>query len=472
MIEQIEWHQAGIDELQSPFQRGKQERPLRITFHSEALSHLTGKEQVAYDALRELARLPEIEAVQMEPGEYPHMQIASEASNDGYLSVSIIHNGEPISINHGIHPSRISFASVQYFSGQYDQSHPDFQATRSDLIAAEAHHAIGRDIFVTSSPRLLHHRRVLRHVNARTPSETAKLVGLFLRSRDNWIYRFVGTATYETSRSDYYWRLTRHLLPNMWRYNSACAQVGQILDDDTAHLSQSILLRCARALQARDAIGFEYYIPQRIATMDNFTYHFEYLTLLLSGAFDAQAIVADRVYDVAAKEIGAKLQNPKFVKKLRKKGARDLCDLLEGRPYKNLEILLRRLRNTIHGASLNTFTSIVSSEPEKSFVTVPIELQDELIQAANDYSTLEQWGLIREEHRHYDGDTRETTLEVGVFIEPYTFSVTLVEECFKMIDEVAARTELERLLRYVEPSSISSGPPSSWDDVDRYALLG
>jgi len=85
------------------------------------------------------------------------------------------------------------------------------------------------------------------------------------------------------SRGRFYWVLARNKLPNMRRYFSGCVYAGAVRKDDTLYLGQSVLMRCARALEARDAIGFNFYIPQNNDVRDAIMYHFDYLMLLLSG---------------------------------------------------------------------------------------------------------------------------------------------------------------------------------------------
>ena len=56
MIERIEWNNHP-NELPSPFMRGKGERPLRITFHSQSLINLSDEENSIVELLRELVKL-------------------------------------------------------------------------------------------------------------------------------------------------------------------------------------------------------------------------------------------------------------------------------------------------------------------------------------------------------------------------------------------------------------------------------
>jgi len=67
------------------------------------------------------------------------------------------------------------------------EAHPNSKAMLADLIVAQAHRAVDQDIMVTTSPCLLQRRTdaSVSETNPRLPSETAQIVGLCLRTRNN-----------------------------------------------------------------------------------------------------------------------------------------------------------------------------------------------------------------------------------------------------------------------------------------------
>jgi len=321
---------------------------------------------------------------------------------------------------------------------------------RKDLIAAQAHRALHQDILITSSPWLLEHRThsIVREANPRTPTEAAQIVSLFLRSRGNYTFWASESGQRRFNRGLFYWVLARHRLPSTWRYFSACVEAQKIRNDDILLLGQSILTRCVRALQARDAIGERFYVPQNNDTRDNTMYHFDYLTLVLAGAFDAQARVAHRAYSVKKpKERQAYFRRKDFRKALKRYGAQELHNLVSDQNCQDVLTPLYELRNTIHGSSLLTLAYQSGIEPETSFVEVPPVYGDVLWEAAERCGSPERWGL-----------TREHTL----LLEPYTYSITLVEERFGLIDAIAAATNVTGLFPegYSIPQ-LMDGPPES-----------
>lgn len=434
MIERINWpepHLLRNGQLPSPFLRGRQERSLRITFHISALATLPQTEAEALAALRELAHLPEIEALQTELGDFPCIEIGDLGDDADHVPINVTYeNGSTMST--AISPPRQFRRIAVKLVHEARLDHPKTEAILSDLLTAQAHCALGQDILVTLSDTLLGHRdkSIVGKANPRKPTETAQIVGLFLRSRANYTYRASESSKMGFDRGLFYWVLVRHRLPGMWRYFSACVRAAEARSDDTSGLGQSILVRCARAMQARDAIGEQFYCPQDNNTRDSMMYHFDYLTMLLAGSLDAQARIAHRAYGMKGSERSASFRNSQFVRCLKSHGGKDLCCLASGQNFRDIMTLLYTLRNTIHGSRLPSLAYGVSARRQESFAAVPAGFEKSVWEAAVRCGSPEKWGLIREH---------------GLLLEPYTFSLVLVEECFKIIDDVAKATDVSAL---------------------------
>jgi hypothetical protein len=463
MIPHIVWARSDFGEPPSPFLHGKTERPLKITFHTSSFASATAEEAEAIEALRQLSNLPEIEALDTAPGTLPHLEIDSFENGDTLIPIKVTSQNR--TIRSGIpFPNQWPQIAAR-LAGQADPLHSETMATLVDLVIAQAHCQLRYDILITLSPRLLAHREkaFVREANPRAPSEAAQIVGLFLRTRDNYTWQAHQNARSAFDRGLFYWVLIRHRLPNLWRYFSACVHAEAARRDDILHLGQSILVRCARSIEARDAIGAQFFIPQGNNARDTIMYHFDYLTLLLAGAFDAQARVAHRAYRIdRPNERRASFRWPDFRDALRDKGANGLHNITSGQYYQDLMTLIHELRNTIHGAGLPSLAYQAGTQPEESFVTVLPEYSDRLWQAAERCGSSEKWGLIRMHE---------------VLLEPYTYAANLVNECFHQIDAIAAETNVTGLFPdgYDIPP-LQDGPPD--DDVfgerirKRLAVLG
>jgi hypothetical protein len=291
MIEYIKWPQNPNEPL-SPFLVVEGQRPIRITFHTSTFANLSAEEQEAFKALQDLSHLPEIDALQTEMGDFAQLQIGAF---DGKA-----HN-IPVSVKCDRYEKKASISNAHQLRNvaanlvaQTDLDHPAVTNMLNDLIVARAHYEIGQDIFVTQSKRLIRHRTLppVQDANPRTLVEAAQLIGLLLRSHDDYSW----STNKKLNRGWYYSILVHNRIPNLWRYRGVCAKAGEVRNDDTSYLGQSVLDRCVRVLQARDAIGEQFYIPQNNETQSVIMSHFDHLTLELNGVFDALARVTHRAY--------------------------------------------------------------------------------------------------------------------------------------------------------------------------------
>jgi hypothetical protein len=237
----------------------------------------------------------------------------------------------------------------------------------------------------------------------------------------------------ELDRRSIYKKLLRNQLPNLSYYIRACAHAESFGATGITYLAESALVRCTRALQARDEIGALFYKPQSNESRDAIMYHFDYLALLLAGTFDAQARIARLVYemrDIDERNAGFHLKQ--FKKAVRMSNALELYRLISNQQFLDLRTMLYDLRNSIHAAIWPTIASENYRDLEESFIKVPVHYQDKLWQAALRLGSPNNWGLVRDPE--------------FLLLEPYTYAVTLVKECFRQIDEITKLTNVRRLL--------------------------
>jgi len=330
---------------------------------------------------------------------------------------------------------------ASHLIGIDDTSHPKVKAMLDDLLIISSHQQENRDRLVTTSPMMIGNKEhVVQSANPRTPTEAAKIVGLFLRSRNDYTFKFENSVRIGTNRGAFYWVLMRNSIPSMWRYYSACVLAEDQRKDRTLLLGLSILNRCSRTLEARDAIGIGFYNKQNNDTRDSMVFHFDYLTLLLSGAFDALARVTFRVYQLTKpKEFSTQLQFRKkeFLKELKNKGANELVDYVSQPSVQALLEIVYNLRNTIHEASLTS----LSVKPhvlreEYSYITLSPDLEKIFKQNIQPY---------------YDPDACGLAQFHVLSFEPYTLASFLIRESFQIINKIALETDITRLF----PSKIN-----------------
>jgi hypothetical protein len=284
-----------------------------------------------------------------------------------------------------------------------------------------------------------------------------------LRTRGGYIFEARPSYYLTLDRRSIYEELLRHELPTISRYIKACAHAESFGAEGIAYLAQSVLVRCARALQARDEIGVLFYMPQSHDSRDSMMYHFDYLTLLLAGALDAEARVARRVYGIdRPDEVNTGFQRKGFLEALKRSSAIGLYNVVCGEYFCDLMKLLREIRNSIHGSVWPTIARENYTDPEESFIKVPPLYQDKIWQAALRCGSADKWGLIQ---------LNDFSM---LLLEPYSYAVNLIDECFRQIDEIATLTEVTRLLpANFDMTQLRDNEPSNQDQFvqERVELL-
>ncbi len=398
----------------TPFDNGHIERPIRVTFYNSTLNELIGLEKVAMDLLYEFASVesPNLLFLGTDPGKLPFIDIGNQPSG-GYIPVTIRYSEENQIqsgiLDHGQFPELAA-----HMVGRLEGSSSDYDQALHDLIVARAHHTVHQDILVTTSKWLLGNKEIgfIEDANPCLPSVAIKIIGLLLRTRGD--FRYAGRVAFD--RGLFYWVLVRHELLAMWRYFNACVYSEKLRGDDVLILGQSILVRCVRAVQARDEA----------------MYHFDYLTLLLSGALDAQARVAYRAYQttIPPNERNVSFRDSAFVTELGKIDP-NLAGFLNGDYFKDISLIISRMRNTIHGAGLTTMAYKNHVDSEKSYVRIPDADAQTIWDISEKYGSAWGWGLLK---------------LVGIIVfEPYAFSQKLLDHAFEIVNTIASLTQVEKL---------------------------
>lgn len=479
MINSIRWLDKTHDEFSSPFMRGEKERPLRLTFHTSALGDLSPADAESLEVLYELSHLPEIEALQTGQGDFSHIEIGEFDVNAEYVPVSIKRKDGITST--GIwFPKQWLNISKQLLEVATSGS-LEVDTTLEDILVARAHCQCNQDILITDSVRLLKNRfhNFLRDANPCTPSEAISIVGLYLRLRGNYTLMKTEKAHITTNRSQFYWTLAREKLHDMSRYIHFCSHSKKIRNDDIDDMAFSVPIRCARALEALDSIAEQFYISATYDSKDKMLYHFDYLTLLLSGALDAQARIAYRVYKIAEpkSERYSSFRRKDFRESLKSCGAQKLSQLVSDNYVDDLMTLLYELRNTIHAAALPIPQDQSEQHPEISFLTIPNNqstLANRIWECAGKCGSTDEWGLTRREYTLMQ-QGKEPEARNDVLLEPYTYASTLVSKIFDVINKIAVATEVERL--FPENYPVPELKPLSFEKIEeisrkRIVLLG
>jgi hypothetical protein len=422
MIRQIKWRSRSSDEPRSPFDRGKVTRPIRVILHSSSFDRADKHQLLAIELLRELTKLTgALEVIDTAPGSLPYLEI-EDCNRDGSTIPITVKDGKNWKIKSRI-PAPVNLFNAFVSSVEKSRSEGfDRQSAYEDFLVARADYELAYDILIT------------RSVNFRSPLEAVKIIGLLLRIRGGYLFEPLPHYYLELDRRSIYKELVRHKLPNLSRYISGCAHAEAFGANGITYLAESALVRCMRALQPRDEIGALFYMPQSNESRDAIMYHFDYLALLLMGAFDAQARVARRAYGInRPNDKNTGFRRDKFLKALNGGSATALHSFVCDQHFRDLGDLIREIRNSVHSSIWPTIASEYSGEPEESFIKVPPPYQDKIWQAALRCGSADDWGLQQ---------LKDFSM---VLLEPYSYAVNLIDKCFRQIDEIARLTDVRRL---------------------------
>jgi hypothetical protein len=445
MIRKIAWPDTFREG--NPFGGSNGFRSIRITLHSSSFSTISDEEKIALDIIIGLAGLDIVDAMSFDESVLPKIYIDHERSSNEYIGLRIIDaEGETIKFSgvtkSAINPNYISQLLGIYTSGDDEK----YQLFRKDILEAKSHGALRRDIFITISDLLLQLRDKLDDINIYTPKEALKIIGLYLRMREEfeWTSHIVGNVRFSTSRQGFYFLLSRGLLPNSWKYISGLYLLNK--REDFRSLAWSVITRFSRAMQARDELGRLFYMPKTTSSEDQMAYHFDYLTLLLTAALDVQAIIINEVYGFGLKDINCGFRREIFKRKVKENPATKNLDTLITNNVDFLNILFE-LRNKIHSVSLETDFYVPKNYP------------DDLLERIYEYNPEDHWGIQKRSVTLIENNNAPVP-SINYYVDTYNLALGLLNEATRLINLIMEETKIENFLDSGCLQKIIRNPPA------------
>ncbi len=277
--------EQGSRRTPSAFARGREERSLRVLIDSVSVA-----DGPAYELLSEMAHHEAIDLYTLvaQPGAW-HLQI-----------------GEPHMDGRKVFPVTATLGDQRWYGGGWygpwidwrAERTNDPEAARRDIMLGLAATAVGADALATRSPVLLDGKGAAsQRGNPMTPREAAALIGLFLRSRDDFVYTLGEGFTGRYDRGLFYWIAARDRLPAAWRWFSACVATSIATGDESSlRIGESVIVRFDRVLRCRDRLHAQLQLRHTNNSLDEVLFNFDVALLKLSGAFDATAQIAHLTY--------------------------------------------------------------------------------------------------------------------------------------------------------------------------------
>jgi hypothetical protein len=244
-----------------------------------------------------------------------------------------------------------------------------------DAIALQVAQAMYADLFITERAYLFATRASTRGVTVCKLAEALAAVGLYLRSQKAFlIWRGVdGGLTFTMNQGLYYWVGTRELLPNAWRWFSACVQESHATNDKTLlELGQSLLRRVQRVLEARDRFHRAFNLPQNNDTAATVLDELDSILLSLMGAVDASARIAHLVLGLTGGPHTAGWQRDQRWLPQVATGEPPLAALFNvGTSHNHVLTILRLMRNTVHGQMIQSIALQQSGRMLETAIMLP-----------------------------------------------------------------------------------------------------
>lgn len=422
MIWRPRWACARVSTKDSPFNTGGEQRPLRVTLHTPD-SPTNAVEIESLSALREVVTLDVFEYADTASDSDRHLTVDPDegAPLEGSGTYTVDH--------HSAHTLSTGIFWRSHWLEDADRAASaalgDRAAYRRDFCIAGAHEAQKYDLLVTTAPTLLARRVAapLDRLNVCVPSEAVKVIGLFLRAREQWTLGTVDRCRFFVDANTFYTEMLRRAEPRLFQFGRAIGDSGGA---DIQRLSASIIARSRRALEARDAIGVQFHQHASWRTAEIMSYHFDYLTLLLVSAFDAAARVLKRVFQMDAAQ-AANFWRPSFVDALGSK-ASNVHRVAAARERQALKVLLYSLRNTIHEVKLDVM--MYTHEQDPTVIVAKLgKYGRDVWMSTRDLGGRDTWGIV--------------SVPDGAF-EFYTYASQLIALSFAVLGQLTDAVAIDR----------------------------
>lgn len=416
----------------SAFQRGKDERPLRMFIDDASLD----AEDLAASIVRGFVGHPLLDVYTTSATADPRLEVErveGEYPNDAAHVHTIGQRQDGVSFVR--HASQKAARARRYATQSTDVA----ELTRRVILVDHAE-LDGSDAFVTSSPELhaMAKDGAYAGVNIMSPGAAVALAGLFLRLRQDFAYLHSGTSSASYGKRGFYGLLAQDLLPSSQRWLAVCPQ-GEAWQSSPFRLAESVLVRVERALYARDHIHEHLLIPQKLDGDDDTLFYLDAFLYSLAGAFDAIARV---VHAACGMESSARRANWRDRKKkenwmaeLATKAPQLAAIMAAGKPHREALEFIFVLRNWVHAEALSSVPLITDAD-RLDLVLHPLLLPPDdtgiLVNTIKVLGGLEAWGVQQIDVSSY-------AMDIASFVE------NVLPRALAAMDEMMTLTPVESL---------------------------
>lgn len=370
--------------------------------------------------------------------------------NQGSWPVAFSESGETVTQG-AVRSNAPQIAREQAETSVEDSFSPE-QREKDVLSLYVASGALQADLFVTERPYLHSGSKItsVSGLTVCTSREAIAVIALYLRIQQEFVLPpSSAVIKYSFDKELFFWVGMRELLPEAWRWFSACVQYSSATDNrDLMLLGGSLLSRVSRALRERDNVHVALnMVPVRsddaLGSLDN-------VLMLLMGAVDVSARVANEVLGLNFKGWQAGWQkegkNGKsgWLDEVAQKSPALANVITNDRPGCKAFTILRLLRNNVHGIALQGVTYSHDGKDEM-LVGIPTSDEEEILHCMDGLGGRESWGI-------------QSILPQGVYIDPGILTDKLFEETIKLLNDLMRETQVENL-SHVKITADNKVPP-------------
>lgn len=419
----------------SAFARGKDERNLQVALDLDALPPSD-----VVDLLLELGHHDAIDLTTTKPVGFSTISVETTVGSGDIVDVRTTHpNGDRS--HSGVWPAKqwLGFADEHARTIAAD----DAETRRRYLLAGAVLDDV--DALVLAETHFVHN--VARRANPLSEKQAAALAGLFLRSRGHEEVAMWNKGREKSSLGWQYFVVARTILPAAWRWWSACVAAGQSpAGERTMGTAQAVLERFPRCIRARDEVMYRCLVPVGQSDQEAILYHLDALLLMLSGAVDATALVANDAHSIGSSPWEVGWRRARWRGRLAA-AAPHLHTLTEpGVPVRAVIDLVAEARNTIHGEPLHGVHYQGSGE-QMHLVQLPASAASKVVEHADALGGAAHWGI-------------KPRAGVMTLLDPLRFVQVLIPFAAATLDAVMAATGVE-LLPGVDPARLIVTAPIS-----------
>lgn len=369
-----------------------------------------------------------------------HWPVTLGHSEESYAVAAVMSNAPQIAL------SRATTAAEDVFAPE--------QREKDTLALHVASEAAQADIYITERPYLYAGGKLASEpgLTVCTVKEAITILALYLRTQGEFVIP-TGSKSFKFNfnRGLYFWVGTRELLPEAWRWFSACVQHStKTSDDHLLLLGGSLLSRVNKALQSRDDIHTALNLPPNNDTTDDALGSLDNVLVLLMGAVDVSARVAHYVLGLSpGQEYGAAWQKADWLRHVRRV-APNLASIVDpGTSGVHTLTILRLLRNSVHGAALQGIT-VLKDNKKEMLIGLPANDEADILVAMDAMCGRDSWGF-------------RSLLPGRSHVDPAVLADRLFEEVVKLLNSLLKETPVESLAQ-VRVTAASKLPPKNKPD--------